>query len=166
MESQSIGFVHAVPFTKETAQYVAGYTVKKLTKPEDPLLNGRYPEFMRVSNRPGLGRDCMTQLAKQLKSCGLSSVPSQIRISGRLRPLGRYLTQKLAEDLGMEKEFEEGKTAWLSEYDEEVQRMLEVKKRDAPLAPWTRKQAYLSENQGRIWSVETRTEIFKKRVTI
>jgi hypothetical protein len=66
----------------------------------------------------------------------------------------------------MEKEFEEGKTAWLSEYDEEVQRMLEVKKRDAPLAPWTRKQAYLSENQGRIWSVETRTEIFKKRVTI
>ena len=57
------GFVQVAEFNYYTAQYTCGYVVKKMTKPDDTRLNGRYPEFARMSNRPGIGADAMEVIA-------------------------------------------------------------------------------------------------------
>lgn len=90
----------------ESAGYVAGYVTKKLTNPEDDkarrFLNGRYPEFARMSNRPGIGAKAAEKIAQALLSSfgpqmmtEHGDVPVSLSHGGRSFPLGRYLRQKL-----------------------------------------------------------------------
>lgn len=107
------GFVHTGELTPDSAQYVAGYVVKKLTAPDDPRLQGRYPEFSRSSNgggksrKGGIGAPAIPAIAEAMTSdAGASNiiangdVPPSIMIGGRSAPLGRYLRRKLREQLG------------------------------------------------------------------
>ena len=77
-----------------------------MTHKDDERLNGRYPEFTRISNRPGIGADAMKDLAAQLKTehgqqllNETGDVPSQIKIGRKSMPLGRYLQRKLREEV-------------------------------------------------------------------
>lgn len=84
----------------ESANYLAGYILKKMTRPDDIRLNGRHPEFSRMSNQNGgIGLGMMHDVASVLLELDLvasqGDVPSSLRIGKRLRPLGRYLTNKL-----------------------------------------------------------------------
>lgn len=90
----------------ESIQYTAGYTVKKMTKEDDPRLNGRTPEFARMSTRPGLGYDALHEVAHTLMKFNLDErddVPSSLQHGKKILPLGRYLRQNLRLMVGKEK---------------------------------------------------------------
>lgn len=82
-----------------SAAYIAGYVTKKLTDARDPRLNGRDPEFCRMSNRPGLGKKALVEIAKaippELLLDSEADVPSALRHGNKLYPLGRYLVREL-----------------------------------------------------------------------
>lgn len=96
--------------TYDSAQYIAGYVTKKLTSPDDPRLNGRHPEFARMSNRPGIGALAVQAFADTVSQYGLDDlqetgdVPTNYREGGQSRPLGRYLRTKLRKELNLDEE--------------------------------------------------------------
>jgi len=98
------GRIQIDEFNSGTAQYVAGYVTKKMTSKDDYRLNGRYPEFARMSLRPGLGYDALHELASQLLKFNLdqsqSDVPVTLQHGDRELPLGRYLRRKLRTLIG------------------------------------------------------------------
>lgn len=106
------GMIHVGTLTRESAQYVAGYVTKKMTTKDDARLNGRHPEFARMSKgkgEGGIGREAMKDVAnaffdregaKYINSTG--DVPVILQHGAQRLPLGRYLRAKLREDLGFE----------------------------------------------------------------
>lgn len=102
-----LGHIMLAEVNPQTAQYCAGYVVKKLTKDGDPELGGRHPEFARMSNRPGLGctftDDMADTLLKHDLHKTLDDVPRLIRHSGKLWPLGDYLVEQLRLRIGRDR---------------------------------------------------------------
>lgn len=103
------GFIHIGDLNEYTAQYICGYVVKKMTNKDHDWLNGRYPEFARMSLKPGLGAGFVHGVAKELETEGgskalalRSDVPSELRVKGKKYPLGRYLRRQLRIALGMD----------------------------------------------------------------
>lgn len=99
--------------TLDSAQYIAGYVTKKLTSPSDPRLNGRHPEFARMSNgggKSGLGGigapavDSICEVLTSTHGCDsiiqTGDVPLALRSGTKNLPLGRYLRRKIREKLG------------------------------------------------------------------
>lgn len=96
------GFVHIGDLTTDSASYLTGYLSKKLTKPEDPRLEGREPEFSLMSRNPGIGSVSLPGLIEALNSSDGAlymarhkDVPMALRIGGKLLPLGPYIRGKL-----------------------------------------------------------------------
>lgn len=87
-----------------SASYLCGYVTKKMTFREDRRLDGRYPEFARMSLVPGIGADAMWDAASVMMQYKLEEkgIPSQLRHGRKMLPLGRYLRKKLAEMVGHE----------------------------------------------------------------
>lgn len=92
-----------------SAQYVAGYVTKKMTRRNDDRLVGRHPEFARMSNRPGIGSDALWEIASELMRyeplddrISQGDVPVALRHGGKQLPLGRYLRKKLRVLIGRE----------------------------------------------------------------
>lgn len=88
--------------TKDSAQYICGYVTKKLTKLGDPLLGGRFPEFSRMSRRPGIGANAMSVIADSLTTDGgvrllelKGDVPDRLSHARKEMCIGRYLKSKL-----------------------------------------------------------------------
>lgn len=109
-EAWSKGYVHVGELTAESAQYIAGYVCKKMTARSDPRLEGRFPEFSRMSLRPGIGVYAIEQMAGGYLSLGGSQaliddgdVTPLLRIGGRKYPLGRYMRDQLRVAVGWEK---------------------------------------------------------------
>lgn len=86
------------------AEYVAGYTIKKMTAADDVRLVGRHPEFARMSLRPGIGMGALDKLAETIIKFNLDKRQADVPVSlahGRKQlPLGRFLRRKLREKLG------------------------------------------------------------------
>lgn len=104
---QSIGHSYVGTCTPESMEYVAGYCTKKMTWKGDPRLNGKYPEFSRMSLRPGIGASSMCDFSESLKSspsfaAALSGgdVPFAYGRGTKSVPLGRYLRRRLRLELG------------------------------------------------------------------
>lgn len=87
---------------KDSIQYVAKYTTKKMTNGKDvyvqDYLAGRHPEFARMSLKPGIGATAVSKLVKQL---GQDYEGSVYRFNGVLWPFGRYIKGKIYESLGV-----------------------------------------------------------------
>jgi hypothetical protein len=106
-----LGFVRLDRLDAGLAQYLAKYTVKRLTRVDDERLPpGCIPEFSRMSLRPGIGRGFIDKIASKLCTGPgrnyvdtTGDVPNQLRTDGKLLPLGRYLTNELRESLGRDK---------------------------------------------------------------
>jgi len=103
------GFVCVRPFVREHAEYVAGYVVKKLTRPDDVRLpEGCIPEFALMSRRPGVGvsgvqswiRWYSQDVGRQVLSTDLDVAPS-IRAGRSVYPLGRTLRRHMRDALGV-----------------------------------------------------------------
>lgn len=88
----------------KSAQYLAGYVTKKMTRTDDPRLEGRWPEFARMSNRPGVGQPFLWDVASAILDLELSEadVPSALRHGKKILPLGRYMKNQLRKMLGKE----------------------------------------------------------------
>ena len=99
------GHISLDPLNIASAQYIAGYVTKKLTKVDDfteELLNGRHPEFARQSRNPGLGSNFIESLAERIKPhvTTREEVLPYLVHDGKKWPMGRYLYNKLLEALG------------------------------------------------------------------
>lgn len=88
----------------EACQYVCGYVLKKMTAADDPRLEGRHPEFARMSLKPGIGADMMHDVASVMLDPRFADqeTPRSLRHGSQEKPLGRYLRRKLAEATGKE----------------------------------------------------------------
>lgn len=97
---QTWGYGHTMVagLSEKSAMYIAGYVVKKMTHSSDPRLNGRHPEFSRMSLRPGIGAAAMASVVSTLKQYRLP-VPLGLRHGDRILPLGKYLRRQVAKAL-------------------------------------------------------------------
>lgn len=94
------GFTCTGTAEAKSMSYVAQYVVKKMNHARNPKLMGREPEFQLMSRGrekgQGLGAGIVTRMHEQVLA---GSVPAdrlghltQVRIEGKVWPLGRYLT--------------------------------------------------------------------------
>lgn len=171
------GFTLNGTLTKESSSYVCGYVTKKMTNPKNELvqdyLKGRYPEFARMSNRPGIGANSLDSIVEFLETehgCDflqlLGDVPNTIRLNGQVRPLGTYLKRKLRE-----------KMAWkeTSTPKELLQRMQEEAYAEAwedfnskefehlrTKTGYSQKDILLEKNKQKVKNLEKRFNLFNK----
>lgn len=104
-----VGHVDIRPLVLENAAYLCGYVVKKMTKADDARLCGRYPEFARMSLKPGVGALSVQDIATALQShagwdeiARLGDVPSVLQHGSRRMPLGRYMRSRLRAAMNFE----------------------------------------------------------------
>lgn len=165
----SLGKTDVKELVPETAAYLCGYVVKKLSSPTDPRLGGRAPEFARMSRRPGIGAYAMASIAESFRKSGveivegLEDVPSVLRHGDRIYPLGTYLKKKLREQmeftvLGSQKEVDLALSEkLLSVYLDYVETQEEEK---------TVKQHYMEVNKQRFRNENNRSRIFSRQRTL
>jgi hypothetical protein len=111
------GFFHVGDVSMHSIQYTAKYTMKKLTDKRDSRLEGRKPEFMICSRKPGIGKSAVEHIFKSIDKSFLSDETkyNQLRFDGKKFPLGRYMVDKLKDmlqdkidiDVGFDKYFSE-----------------------------------------------------------
>ncbi|UDN67829.1 replication initiator protein [robinz microvirus RP_142] len=94
------GFGHIMvgTLTAQSAMYIAGYVVKRMTSSQDHRLGGRYREFAHMSLFPGIGAYALTPVVSAV-SASTRTVPPGLRHSERVYPLGRYIRRKVGHDL-------------------------------------------------------------------
>lgn len=98
------GNVYLGTLEDDSAGYMAGYVTKKMTSKDDPRLNGRHPEFGRMSLKPGIAYNALWDIADALMKYELDlvleDVPSQLQHGMKKLPMGRYLRRKLRTMIG------------------------------------------------------------------
>lgn len=148
-----------------SAQYIAGYVTKKMTRKDHPDLEGRHPEFGRQSLRPGIGADMIPDIASTLLTFNLDTtqadVPSALRHGSRNLPLGRYLKKKLRKEIGKD---EKAPQAVIDELQEKMRPVFEAAKLDnqQPSA----KTHLAKKNKQAHRNLEANQRTYKKRHTL
>lgn len=168
-----LGFVKLGDVNLHSAQYVAGYTVKKMTNGKDPYvqewLSGRHPEFARMSLKPGIGapavediKNCLTPDQFNDYFVGTGDVPKVLQMGSKKMPLGRYLTKKLRVANGKEEKNSEIIKRWSAE----MLVMLEKALEDPANRSKSVQSIIKNQQRGQVESIEARARIFKQKRTI
>lgn len=139
-----------------------------MTAKDDPRLNGRPPEFARMSLRPGIGAGAMDAVVETFQRFNLedceADVPSALRHGRRLLPLDRYLRRRLRKALGRDEKTPE---AALAEAKAEMQAVWDSVFDSSPAIRQARyKQTMVDKDAQKVASMESRQNIFKKRSSI
>ncbi len=102
-ETWSKGFTYLGDLTKESARYMSNYVTKGMTNCNVSALDGRIPEFARMSLKPGLGVPTIEKIAEKIKEHGECDgrVVSALFRGRKSMPLGKYLEDKLCELRGV-----------------------------------------------------------------
>lgn len=155
------GGVHIGDLSPASASYLARYVTKKWTRPDEPGLAGRSPEFATMSLKPGIGAEAMADVAAALsdrhgQELVAVDVPTSLRSGPSSLLLGRYLRSQLRVALGRSPDTPVlAKAQWLGE----LQAMLEeAGSYEAYRAKVGRPQACLS--------LETRARVFAQKATL
>lgn len=100
--------------TPESASYIVSYVVKGMTQDNDYVrgrLQGRRPEFARMSLKPGIGGNAAERFADAYHTKGGSAslavagdVTPVFRFGSRRWPFGRYLLAKVRDAVGVSDE--------------------------------------------------------------
>lgn len=99
------GFVFVGSVTPQSIEYTLDYTMKKLMGKMADLYEGRYPEFSRMSRRPGIGYgkvDDVAEGVRRMEKNGqfLTDVPLGLNFGKRFNPLNPLYRRKIREALG------------------------------------------------------------------
>lgn len=154
------GNIYVGSLTPESASYICGYVTKKMTSKDDIRLSGRYPEFARMSRRPGLGLMAMDEVADVLIEYDLmdklEDVPVSLRHGSKIMPLGRYLRSKLRVLMGGIE-----KAPYNATQEAEVQAMYNdyLKNKEAT----SFKKHLVEESEPEVRNQEARQYLFKQR---
>lgn len=167
-----MGITEVSPLTPERAGYVAGYVTKKWTDARHPALQGRHPEFARMSNRPGIGATALDAVVEALHTdVGLDAlintgdVPVRLRSGRRNIRLGRYLRKKLLEAIGAPDKWNEVAKIKASFENQAEMRALLQGYRAVTQNPFgSLKDALISANQARILQVEARSKLRRRKI--
>lgn len=147
--------------------YVVEYVTKNMRRTDDARLCGRWPEFARMSLRPGLGYDALWEVADTIMRYGLdkklADVPTGSRVGAHVKPYGRYLRKKLRGMIGRDEKAPEG-----SFNDEEMLALYEIAFNATPKGMKTKdyyKHLLIAAGEQTVLNMETRHNIRKaKRV--
>lgn len=151
---------------REAIQYVCGYVSKKLTNKNDPRLQGKHPEFSRMSNQNGgIGLGFMHEVASTFMSFDLETREADVPVSlshGRQNlPLGRYLRRKLRLMVGKDEKPPENVPNPVQEKMLSLlQDSLATKKAGSY---WSLKEEIKALGAARASSLEAKSLIYKKR---
>lgn len=151
--------------TRSSAQYVAGYVVKKMTSKDDFRLSGRWPEFSRMSNRPGIGASAIDLISKGLISpygeiflSPEGDVPGVLKHANKALPMGRYLVNKLRQKVGVDAQ-QVSKEKLL----QEVYDLWTIALADKENPPLSFKTVILAANAGKSDLLQARETIYSKK---
>lgn len=166
-EAWGRGFVYVGDLTKDSAQYIAGYVTKKMTRRDDVRLKGRFPEFARMSRKPGIGALAAEDISKFVSTdLGCTAliregdIPQVLRHGGKSYPLGRYIRSKVREHLGF---INTGaQDGWTVQATQEVLELHEKAQSD-PEGPTAGYAKVFAEKMQKVLNLETRSKIFSKK---
>lgn len=105
VDGEEIGSIDVGMVEPRTAAYIGGYIIKGSTRRDDYRLRGKEPEFSTKSLRPGLGAFAIDVLADAYLKSGVEiglDVPTYFEFGGQKYPLGRYLTNRLRNKIGID----------------------------------------------------------------
>lgn len=160
-DTWGIGNTFLGTLEERSAQYIAGYCLKKMTSVTDVRLQGRYPEFARMSLRPGIGGEAVADVARALVNVPLEGdVPSGLRHGSKVLPLGRYLRRRLRVALG--RDIYEPQVVSLSRSAE----LLPVYAANVADPSVSVKQRLLDVDAAVVAGLEARRRIFKRRSSL
>lgn len=163
-ETWGKGNVDLGQLSESSAQYVAGYTIKKLTNAHDDMvrtvLKGRLPEFVRSSRNPyGIGAGMMDEVASELLRLDLedsADVPSALRYGGRLMPLDQYMRRRLRRLIGRDENTPE-------EVKDELKAKMQAVRESRQGGSGSLRDAQIAETRGAVDSLIARSRIRKQR---
>lgn len=163
----SLGNIYSGGLEESSAAYIAGYVTKKLTTEGAPGLDGKHPEFARMSLRPGIGAGAAAEISDTLIKHRLDNaehLPTSLR-HGKLKyPVGRYIREKTRQQTGISKEELQ---AFLDENsDPKVRALREAAFANAPPGSkaFAFKQALIDSAQGRITQIEQKHRAKRKEI--
>lgn len=155
-----LGNVVLDELNRTTAQYIAGYVVKKMTSFDDDRLGGRHPEFARMSNRPGIAAAAMDVVFSSLYDHGTGElfltdgdVPGALNHAGKVFPLGRYCLNKLRGKIGLENVSKE-------KFASELQALYEAARHDP--SSWG-ENPVTHFNRGKVKLLEAKHHLYSKK---
>lgn len=164
-EAWKHGDIECGTLAAASARYISGYLEKKMTRFDDLRLDGRHPEFARMSLKPGVGFGAMKKIAEQLIRYDLDEteldVPTQLRTSGRLLPLGRYLRRSLRQFIGKEANAPLEAIEAIAAEMQALHADIENLPSDARRAAF--KEIITSLDAGKVAGMLARAEIFRQR---
>lgn len=163
----SHGLIQLARLEPASARYIAGYVVKKMTRPDDERLEGRRPEFARMSLRPGIGASAMDEVASSLltHTQEIVDVPTVLQHGRAKLPLGRYLRRELRKRVGLKPE---APKETIQAIETQLQPLREIANAYAPrgFKEFAFKQEVINQGEGRRIQLEGRMKRFKKRGSI
>ena len=98
------GRTDCTELNQNTAAYVAGYVTEKMgTKDDELLTEEQIPKFTRSSKQNGgIGFPGIKKIAEDIKKHGIEPhIQREMMMDGKSYALGRYLTRKMAEHIGV-----------------------------------------------------------------
>lgn len=159
-----LGGISHGTLTQQSAAYIAAYTTKKMTKHDDPRLEGRLPEFARMSRRPGIGVGFMHDVASALMDHNLDEkmldVPLSLSHGTQKLPLGRFLRRKLRTLIGRDEK--QPNNLPPTDFEIQLQTMRETAfNNSSPL-----KEEILKNSLGKRIQIEAKHNRFKNKGTL
>lgn len=164
-----LGRIGLGELTVQSAAYIAAYTTKKMTRHDDERLEGRLPEFARMSRRPGIGVGMMYEVASTIMQHSLEDkmvdVPLSLAHGTKQLPIGRFLRRKLRTMIGKDEKAPEAAIALQAL---QLQPLLK-NSRNYKIYPkgvdrsWALKDQLLQSTEGNRINIKAKHKLFKKR---
>lgn len=108
-EGVPMGHVHVGDLNKDSARYITSYIMKGANRSNDytnkKFLQGRHPEFQRMSRKPGIGSAVIKRIAEE--AIGKTQKFNKIAIGKQKVYLDRYLKEEVRKVLGNDTNYDD-----------------------------------------------------------